>query len=320
MCPPPPFPGGDTSSPAEPVPQCPWNGPRYACRSRVRSHSPSRHSGIAVDPKHRHSRSTLCAQTSPFLKCPLRTNTVIPEVPSAHKLRHSVRSRRIHLRLPTEPLEKPGSSALHYGYCDFAQYDGRWQGEGVPAAVPPSHRPRRPVPPSHRPRSRSRPPPAIPEVPSAHKLRHSARSRRIHLRLPTQPLEKPGSSALHYGYCDFAQYDGRWQGEGVPAAVPVPSPPPPRPPCHRPRSRPRPPPAIPEVPSAHKLRHSARSRRIHLRLPTEPLEKPGSSALHYGYCDFAQYDGRWQGEGVPVPRPAVPAARPVPVPPFPKCP
>ena len=229
MCPPPPFPGGDTSSPAEPVPQCPWNGPRYACRSRVRSHSPSRHSGIAVDPKHRHSRSTLCAQTSPFLKCPLRTNTVIPEVPSAHKLRHSVRSRRIHLRLPTEPLEKPGSSALHYGYCDFAQYDGRWQGEGVPAAVP------------------------------------------------------------------------------------VPSPPPPRPPVPRP-------PAIPEVPSAHKLRHSVRSRRIHLRLPTHPLEKPGSSALHYGYCDFAQYDGRWQGEGVPVPRPAVPAARPVPVPPFPKCP
>ena len=112
----------------------------------------------------------------------------------------------------------------------------------------PSHRPRRPVPPSPVPSSSlpPRPPPAILEVPSAPTPRHSARSRRIHLRLPTHPLEKPGSSALHYGYCDFAQYDGRWQGEGVRVPAAVPSPHRARrpvPPSHRPRSRHAPPPA-----------------------------------------------------------------------------
>ena len=102
-----------------------------------------------------------------------------------------------------------------------------------------------------------RPPPAILEVPSAHTLRHSARSRRIHLRLPTHPLEKPGSFALHYGYCDFAQYDGRWQGKGVRVAAPrrAPSPPVPAPPRRPPRPRaPSPPaPAIPEVVAKPKL-------------------------------------------------------------------
>ena len=114
---------------------------------------------------------------------------------------------------------------------------------------------------------------------------------------------------------------GRARASASPPPPLVPSPPPPRlplPSSSLPRpiaplpSPPRPPPAIPEVPSAHKLRHSARSRRIHLRLPAHPLEKPGSSALHYGYCDFAQYDGRWQGKGVRVPaaapRPIAPAA------------
>ena len=38
-------------------------------------------------------------------------------------------------------------------------------------------------------------------------------------------------------------------------------------------------------------RHSARSRGIHLRLPTHQPEKPAPFALHHGYCDFAQYDG-----------------------------
>ena len=130
----------------------------------------------------------------------------------------------------------------------------------------------RAVPGRTRPRPPS-PPPAIPEVPSAHKLRHSARSRRIHLGLPTHPLEKPGSFALHYGYCDFAQYDGRWQGEGVRvprrAAVHRPR----ARPTYRPRSLPRPPPAIPEVPSAHTSSFCAQSQN-----PSPPANAPPREA------------------------------------------
>ena len=173
-------------------------------------------------PKLRHPRSTLCAQTSSSPKYPPRPNFVIPEVPSAPKLRHSARSRRIHLRLPTHQPEKPAPSALHYGYCDFAQYDG----VGIPE-VPSAPKLRHPrstlrTQTSSSPKYPPHPNFFIPEVPSAPKLRHSARSRRIHLRLPTHQPEKPAPSALHYGYCDFAQYDGV---------------------------------GIPEVPSAPKLRH-----------------------------------------------------------------
>ena len=90
-------------------------------------------------------------------------------------------------------------------------------------------------------------------VPFALQLRHSARSRGIHLCLPMQQPEKPAALALHYGYCDFAQYDGV---------------------------------GIPEVPGEPKLRHSVRSRGIHLCLPRQQPEKPAALALHYGYCDF----------------------------------
>ena len=54
----------------------------------------------------------------------------------------------------------------------------------------------------------STPPPIIPGVPAEPQHRHSARSRGIHLCLPTHQPEKPEPFALHYGYCDFAQYDG----------------------------------------------------------------------------------------------------------------
>ena len=106
----------------------------------------------------------LLPPTPPFPKCPQRPNFVIPravaesmtpaphpaipEVPLAPQLRHSVRSRGIHLREPTHQPEKPAPSALHHGYCDFAQYDG----VGIPRAVAesisrePTHQPDNPVP------------------------------------------------------------------------------------------------------------------------------------------------------------------------------
>ena len=58
--------------------------------------------------------SAVCAQTSSF-----------HAVPSASKLRHSARSRGIHLRVAKASAREASAPALHYGYCDFAQYDGR---------------------------------------------------------------------------------------------------------------------------------------------------------------------------------------------------
>ena len=75
-------------------------------------------------PSCRHSKASHRTPTPSSPKYPLRPNTVIPEVPVEPQLRHSARSRRIHLRLPTHPPENPAPSALHHGYCDFAQYDG----------------------------------------------------------------------------------------------------------------------------------------------------------------------------------------------------
>ena len=121
--------------------------------------------------------------------------------PPAPKLRHSARSRGIHFSLPTHQPEKPAPFALHYGYCDFAQYDGVGR-----ATVSPS-----PDTPSRLPTQSSRlstPPPIISGVPAEPQHRHSARSRGIHLRLPWHQPENPTPFALHYGYCDFAQYDG----------------------------------------------------------------------------------------------------------------
>ena len=75
------------------------------------------------------------------------------------------------------------------GYCDFAQYHSR--------QYPPEPKRRHSWSSNRRHSPRAQP-----------KLRHSARSRGIHLCLPTHQPEKPVPSALQYGYCDFAQYDG----------------------------------------------------------------------------------------------------------------
>ena len=213
-------------------------------------------------PKLRHSRSALRTQTSSFPKCPLSPNFVIPEIPSAPKLRHSARSRRIHLRTPTHSPYKPAPPALHYGYCDFAQYDGvgratafRSSDTILPSFHAPPTSPEVPSTPKLRhPRSAlctqtsSSPkcPPhpnfVIPEVPSVPKLRHSARSRRIHLRTPTHSPYKPAPPALHYGYCDFAQYDGVGKATAFRSSDTI------LPSFHAP-------PTSPEVPSTPKLRH-----------------------------------------------------------------
>ena len=75
-------------------------------------------------PFSRHSRSSCGTQTPSFPKYPPNPNAVILVVTAEPKLRHSARSRGIHLCLPTHQPEKPVPSALQYGYCDFAQYDG----------------------------------------------------------------------------------------------------------------------------------------------------------------------------------------------------
>ena len=156
--------------------------------------------GVAAESKHRHSCSTRRTQTSSF-----------PAVPSAPKLRHSARSRGIHLRLPTHQAEKPVPSALQYGYCDFAQYDGVGRARASPSSgtLLPSF-------PKYPPNWNA----VIPGVAAESKRRHSAQCP-LHPNfvipravaesisaLPTHQPEKPAPSALHHGYCDFAQYDG----------------------------------------------------------------------------------------------------------------
>ena len=284
---------------------------------------------VPAEPKLRHSRSTHRTQTSSFPKYPPNPNFVIPEVPAEPKLRHSARSRGIHLRLPMHQPDKPVPSAPKHGYCDFAQYDGACHSAPLPSSpkyppnpnfvipeVPaepklrhsarsrgihlrlPMHQPDKPVPsaPKHGycdfaqydgachsaplPSSPKYPPNpnfVIPEVPTEPKLRHSARSRGIHLRLPMHQPDKPASSAPKHGYCDFAQYDGACHSAPLPSS---------------PKYPPNPNFVIPEVPTEPKLRHSARSRGIHLRLPMHQPYKPAPSAPKHGYCDFAQYDDR----------------------------
>ena len=120
-------------------------------------------------------------------------------------------------------------TALQHGYCDFAQYDGVGRaraslssGTLLPSFPKCLSNPNFVIPravaesisalPTHQAVAESSAlcaqTPSFPAVPSAPKLRHSARSRGIHLCLPTHQPEKPVPSALQYGYCDFAQYDG----------------------------------------------------------------------------------------------------------------
>ena len=105
-------------------------------------------------------------------------------------------------------------------------------------------------------------------MPFAPQHRHSAHSRGIHLRMPTHQPETPAALALRYGYCDFAQYDDRWHsGDRCGIQCPL------RPNTVIPR-------AVAESISA--CQRTSRRR-----------QRPWHSALRYGYCDFAQYDGRW---------------------------
>ena len=168
---------------------------------------------VPAAPKLRHPQSTHRTQTSSS-----------PKYPPTPKLRHSARSRRIHLPLPTHHPENPAPSAHHHGYCDFAQYDGVGKatvyaktdnGVGKATAPPSPSSPKYPPPPNFvipevpKPSfPRRTQTSSFPKYPPPSKLRHSARSRRIHLPLPTHHPENPAPSAHHHGYCDFAQYDG----------------------------------------------------------------------------------------------------------------
>ena len=70
---------------------------------------------------------------------------------------------------------------------------------------------------------------------------------------------------------------------------------------------PTPPPVISGVPAEPQHRHSVRSRGIHLRLPWHQSENPAPFALHYGYCDFAQYDGVGRATVSPSPDTILPS-------------
>ena len=277
--------------------------------------------------------SAVCAQTSSF-----------HAVPSASKLRHSARSRGIHLRVAKASAREASAPALHYGYCDFAQYDDRrhFKGSCGSSAVCAQTPPFRAAPSASKPRHSTQ----CPLHPNFVIPRAVAESISA---LPRHQPERPAPPALHYGYCDFAQYDGRRHFKGSCGIQRRLRPNPaisrsalciqtssfraqsrnPSPRCQGISQRgQRPlhstmdtatsrsmtavviPMAVAEssavcaqtssfhaVSSAYKLRHSARSRGIHLRVAKASAREASAPALHYGYCDFAQYDGRRHFKG-----------------------
>ena len=169
-------------------------------------------------------------QPPPLPKYPQHPNTVIPravaESISACQ-RISQRSQR-----PLHSTMDTATSRSMTVLCGVTVCAGTDDGVGRATVSPP---------PTRSPSLRA--PPVTPEVPAAPKHRHSARSRGIHApclqpppfpkypqhpnfvipravaesisRLPRHQPEKPAPSALHYGYCDFAQYDGVVWGDGV---------------------------------------------------------------------------------------------------------
>ena len=311
---------------------------------------------MPVAPKLRHSaqrplrpdpvtlRSAPCAQTPSLCA-----------VPPAPKLRHSARSRGIHLRLPRHQPENPEPPALHHGYCDFAQYDGRRHSNGscgiqrplrqtsslcaVPLVPKLRHSAQRPLCPNfviprvvaesisacqginqkiQRPlhstmdtatsrsmtavviptavaesSARCAQTPSLCAVPLAPKARHSAqRPLCPNFVIPrvvaesisacqgiNQKIQRPLHSTM-----DTAT-SRSMTAVVIPTAVAESS------------VRCAQTPSLCAVPPAPKLRHSARSRGIHLRLPRHQPENPEPPALHHGYCDFAQYDGRRHSRG-----------------------
>ena len=188
-------------------------------------------------------------------------------------------------------------TALHYGYCDFAQYDGvgRARASLSSGTLLPSF-----------PKYLSKPNTVILVVPAEPKLRHSPQCplhpnfvipravaesifacQRIRQRSQC-PLHSTMDTATSRSMTVLVGQGVSvlWHPSPVIPEVPVESK------LRHSRSSCRiQTPSFPAVPTAPKLRHSARSRGIHLRLPTHQAEKPAPTALHYGYCDFAQYDG-----------------------------
>ena len=130
-----------------------------------------------------------------FPKYPQNPNTVIPRaVAESISACQRISQRSQH---PLHSTMDTATSRSMTVLCGVTVCAGTDDGVGRATASPP---------PTRSPSLRT--PPVISEVPAAPKYRHSARSRGIHLRLPTHQPEKPAPSALHYGYCDFARYDG----------------------------------------------------------------------------------------------------------------
>ena len=174
--------------------------------------------------------------------------------------------------------------ALHYGYCDFAQYDGVGRAKAsLSSGILRLSFPKYPASPNF----------VIPEVAGEAKLRHSARSRgmrndEVWVRRvlgESQAKDARGQRRLcptntvilrevAVSIVESATSRSMTVLAGQRRLCPLASFA-----CHS------------RISAEPKLRHSARSRGIHLCLPTQQPEKPAALALHYGYCDFAQYDG-----------------------------
>ena len=223
-----------------------------------------------------------------------RPPPVIPEVPSAPQLRHSARSRRIHLPLPTHHPENPASFARHHGYCDFAQYDGVGKptayaktdnGVGKPTAYARADNGvgRATASPSRHPQSTHRPPNfvilrAVAESISPCQRTTQKTQRPLHTTMDTATsrsmtalVSRRRMRRADNGVGKATVYAKADNGVGKATA----------PPSRHPQSTLRPQTSSsPKYPPPSKLRHSARSRRIHLRLPTHHPENPASFARH----------------------------------------
>ena len=209
----PPLPGGDTSGPAKPVARCPWYGLRFACRRGhltpllIPHHGqpqglPLHPSKTAAEPKLRHSarsrgihvplHSNLDAATTRSMtacagqRCP-PSPTPFPVIPHSSSwattrvaptpLKDSGRTQTSSFRAQSR---NPCSPALQLGCCDYAQHDGVCR-----APLPPiTHSIRRH---SSLLTHHHGQPQGLPLHPSKTaaepKLRHSARSRGIHVPL-----------------------------------------------------------------------------------------------------------------------------------------
>ena len=290
----PPLPGGDTSGPAKPVARCPWYGLRFACRRGhltpllIPHHGqpqglPLRPSKTAAEPKLRHSapsrgihvplHSNIDAATTRSMtacagqRCP-PSPTPFPVIPHSSSgattrvaptpLKDSGRTQTSSFRAQSR---NPCSPALQLGCCDYAQHDGVCR-----APLPPiTHTIRRHSSLLTHHHGQPQGFPLHPSKTAAEpKLRHSARSRGIHV-----PLHSNIDAATTRSMTACA-------GQRCPPS-------------------PTPFPVIPHSSSwattrvaPTPLKDSGRTQTSSFRAQSR---NPCSPALQLGCCDYAQHDG-----------------------------